>query len=228
MDAIGGGGGLITLPALLATGIAPHTALGTNKAQNIFGTGAALVTYWRAGAIDGKWARRAGPLGFCGALIGAGLTLAISPERMRPLVVAFLLVACALLLLPSPVAKTPKPALAWGIAIGIGCYDGFFGPGTGALLIAGFTTLAGMTMTQATAHAKVVNGASNLGAICIFAASGHIDLTYVLPMAGVQLCGGHLGARLALRGGAALIRRFVLAVAAVLIVRVSGTLLGYW
>ncbi|MBX3157436.1 MAG: TSUP family transporter [Deltaproteobacteria bacterium] len=227
VDAIAGGGGLITLPALLATGMPPHTALGTNKGQSVWGSGAALVSFWRADRVDRRQAAFAFPLALIGALIGAQAVLLVDKDALRPIVIATLIGAAALLVVRKPAgAGDASPerarrylAIALVLALAIGAYDGFFGPGTGTFLIVGFVALCGKSMTRATADAKVVNFASNLAALGAFARDGSVMWSVALPMALGQLAGGLLGARLAIRGGARLIRAVVLAVSGALVAK---------
>jgi hypothetical protein len=224
VDAIAGGGGLITLPALLATGLPPHVALATNKGGSVWGSGSALVAFWRAGRVDRRAAVATFPLGFVGAVLGAELVLLIAPGTLRPLVIALLLGAAVLLVIrkPSRAEDAPaRPLTAPLLALGIGAYDGFFGPGTGTFLIVGFVMLCGKSLAHATADAKVVNFASNLAAVGAFALSGRVMWSVALPMAAGQLVGGQLGARLALRGGAPLIRVMVLIVSGALVAKLA-------
>jgi len=225
VDAIAGGGGLITLPALLAAGLPPHVALGTNKGQSVWGSTAALTTFWRGGRVDRRQARFAFPLGLVGSLVGATLVSGISKEALRPIVLVMLVGASALLLVKKPSREGHSvPGAAWiaaALALVIGAYDGFFGPGTGTFLIVGFVALGGRSLVHASADAKVVNCASNLAAGLVFSRAGHVMWAVALPMATGQLCGGLLGARLAMRGGARVVRVVVLAVSAALIIKLG-------
>ena len=224
VDAIAGGGGLITLPALLMAGLPPHLALGTNKGQSVWGSAAALVAFWRANKVDRRQALYAFPLGLVGSLLGAELVLLISKDQLRPVVIAMLIGAAVLLLIKKPSrdedAPTRRGAVIAGVlAFVIGAYDGFFGPGTGTFLIVGFVALCGKSMVTATADAKVVNFASNLAAVFAFSREGSVLWALSLPMAVGQLCGGVIGARLAIKGGAGLIRAMVLVVSAALVAK---------
>lgn len=230
VDAIAGGGGLITLPALLTAGLPPHLAYGTNKGQSVWGSGAALLAFWRAGTVDRRQALIAFPLGMLGALIGARLVLLLDSETLRPVAIAMLIGAAALLVVNKPSRDQDDPAaahatrplvLASVLAFAIGAYDGFFGPGTGTFLIVGFVALCGKSLTRATADAKVVNFASNLASLSAFAAAGTVAWQIALPMAAGQLAGGLVGARLAIRGGARLIRLAVLAVSGALVIKLA-------
>jgi uncharacterized protein len=224
VDAIAGGGGLITLPALLTAGLPTTIAIGTNKGGSMWGSGAASVAFWRAGRVDRKQAAFAFPLGFCGSLIGANLVLGISKDALRPLVIAMLIFAAVVMVVKKPKrtddADVPRARpVAALLAFLIGAYDGFFGPGTGTFLIVGFVALCGRSLVNASADAKIVNFASNLAAVAIFAWRGTIAWEVALPMAAGQLLGGLVGTRLALKGGARVVRAMVLVVSGALIVK---------
>jgi uncharacterized membrane protein YfcA len=225
VDAIAGGGGLITLPALLAVGLPPHAALAANKGQSIFGSGAALFTYARHRQVDGRLAALTFPLGLAGSLAGAAAVLAVPRDALRPIVIALLVGAAVLLIVKKPLhLHEPPPRrrlYAALLALAIGAYDGFFGPGTGTFLIVGLVVLCGATLGSATADAKVVNFASNLAAVALFAAKGVVLWEVALPMGAGQLVGGMVGARLAMRGGARLIRVAVLVVSGALVVKLG-------
>lgn len=234
VDAIAGGGGLITLPALLAVGLPPHLALGTNKGQSVFGSFSALTRFWRGGLVQPERARLAFPFGLAGSLAGAMLVLRLQPAVLRPIVLV-LLVAVAVFLAfrrPSPTPHVVAPeghprasAIIVIVALLMGAYDGFFGPGVGTFLIVAFVGLLGDGLAKASASAKVVNFASNLAAIGLFAFRGVVVWRLALPMAGAQLLGGFLGAHLAIRGGDKVVRRVVLAVVAALVVKLGRDIL---
>lgn len=235
IDAVAGGGGLISLPALLACGLPPHLALGTNKGQSVFGSGAALLRYARAGVVDGRRARLAFPLGFAGAVLGAWLALAIRPQVLRPVVLALLLVAGAVVALrpsltPAPAAEGADPGRSWArigaIAALVGAYDGFFGPGAGTFLILAYVSWLHLAAVPATADAKVVNFASNLASVLTFAVQDRILWSLALPMAAAQFAGASLGAHLTLRRGERLVRAAVLAVVAALVVKLAWDMFG--
>ncbi|MBI4363909.1 MAG: TSUP family transporter [Candidatus Latescibacteria bacterium] len=231
IDAIAGGGGLITIPALLAVGLPPHYALGTNKGQALFGSLAAWIRYAHSGLVDRRSARITFPMGFAGSLGGAALVLVIRPDVLRPLVLLLLIAAAIVLtvLRPAPGAgveglRRHAGPIAAAIALVIGAYDGFFGPGTGTFLIAAFVGLLGMSLTRASADAKVVNFASNVAAAAVFATGGVIIWAIAIPMACAQLLGGFLGAHIAVRRGVGLIRAVVLLVVLALVIKVGRDL----
>ncbi len=228
VDAIAGGGGLLTVPALLWAGLPPHLALGTNKGQSVFGSGAALARFSRSGLVDGARARITFPAGLAGSLAGAALVLVVPADRLRPIVVALLAFAAVFVGTrrggPAPVNGAPRPGAtpaAAAIALAVGAYDGFFGPGTGTFLIVAFVALLGDGLARASASAKVVNFASNLAAVVLFAARGAVVWRIALPMAAAQLAGGWLGAHLAVRRGDALVRRVVVWVALALAAKLA-------
>lgn len=232
-DGIAGGGGLITVPALLASGLPPHLALGTNKAQSMWGTLAALVTFWRADRIDRRAAMRNFPLGFLGSMAGVALVLHLEPAVLKPMAIVLLLVAAVLMLLRKPHRDhdTLHPRyleIAAGLSLLLGAYDGFFGPGTGTFLIVGFIVLCGRSISGATADAKVVNFASNLAAAGSFAVAGKVVWSVAVPMALAQLVGGVIGARLAIYRGAVLVRAMVLVVSAALVLKLGYDLAMSW
>jgi hypothetical protein len=230
VDAIAGGGGLITLPALLAAGLPPALALGTNKGQSVFGSGAALIRYARAGLVDGRVARVTFPAGLVGSLGGAALVLLVPPATLRPVVLVLLVVVAAVLAFRPATPSGPRPSahrslgVAVAIALVIGAYDGFFGPGTGTFLIFAFVLLFGAGMREASADAKVVNFASNLAAVALFASRDLVAWKVALPMAAGQFAGGLAGAHLTVRGSDRLVRWVVLVVVFALVVKLGTDL----
>ena len=220
VDAIAGGGGLLTLPALLAAGLPTHVALGTNKGQAVWGSGAALLTFARRGLVDRQAAPGRFLAGFVGSLCGAGLVLLVAPAVLRPLVLALLVLVALFLTFRPPLAPTERARPAWVgmlLALGVGAYDGFFGPGTGTFLIVGYVLLLGHALTRASAEAKVVNFASNLAALLVFAAKGDVIWSISLPMAAAQMLGSWAGTHAAVRGGDRLVRGVLLLVVVALV-----------
>jgi len=212
VDAIAGGGGLITVPALLWSGLDPVSALATNKAQGVFGSGAATVNFARQGAID---LRRTWPAVICtfiGAGAGAKAVQYLGGDilaRMVPL----LLIAFALYFLFSPRVsdldsrrRLGEGAFALLVGTGVGFYDGFFGPGTGTFFAMGYVALLGYNLRRATAHTKLLNFASNLAALGFFVVGAHVAWALALPMAAGQFIGAWVGSHLVLRHGTRLIR----------------------
>lgn len=216
IDAIAGGGGLITVPALLWAGLDPQAALATNKAQSVFGTAAAVVHYARSGLVKARELRLAVPVTFFAAAAGTWLVTRTGNELLAKIVPWLLLgVACYFLLCPRPgKARYHWNATAFALVAGaaLGFYDGFFGPGTGAFWTLACVTLRGMILTNAVACTKVVNLTSNLASLLVFIFSGSIRYDVALVMIAGQLIGGRLGAGMAVRHGAPLIRVIFIAV----------------
>lgn len=233
VDAIAGGGGLITVPALVAAGLPPHVALATNKGQSTFGSGAALLRFSRSGLVDAGRARVGFPAAFAGSLLGAQLVLLVRPALLRPLILVLLVGVAAFMALrrgpPRAAARVTGRAatvVAAGIALALGAYDGFFGPGVGTFLIVAFVAVLGDGVARASGEAKLVNFASNLAAMALFAARGVVLWKVALPMAAAALAGGTLGAHLAVRRGDVFVRRIVLLVVVALVLKLGRDLLA--
>jgi uncharacterized membrane protein YfcA len=224
VDAIAGGGGLITVPALLAAGINPVAALATNKVQGSVGAASATWTYWRAGLIDFSHLRAPLILTLVGAAIGAWL-LTIVDTHWLMVLLPFLLIGIALYFLLAP--KTTEldsharlvPMTYAFIAGAIGLYDGFFGPGAGSFFALSLVTLMGMGLTKATAHAKALNLMSNVVSVAVFATSGHVLWMLGLAMAAGQFVGGRLGSKAAMRWGGSLIRPLLVVISLAMTVK---------
>jgi uncharacterized membrane protein YfcA len=225
VDAIAGGGGLIAIPALLAAGIPPITALGTNKVQSVIGTGAAALTYWRRGFVSLRALSLAVAMAFGAAFAGAFLIKQLDTSLLQ-IAVPVLLVPIALYFLFAPrlTDEDRHSRLQFDVFVPvmgavIGFYDGVFGPGTGSFLTMGFVALFGLGLTRAAGHTKVVNLASNLGALALFIPSGDVLWPAAGAMAVGQVIGGYIGARTGIRFGAALIRPVVVVISLALAVR---------
>jgi uncharacterized membrane protein YfcA len=228
VDAIAGGGGLVTVPALLATGagMLPAVALATNKGQSTFGAISSAVAFWRRDGVDRERAPYGFVAAFVGALAGARLVLAVRPEPLRPIVVGLLIFAAAVVAMPrrfrprfGPL-KRPRLTLVVAAFL-LGVYDGFFGPGVGTLLIVMFVTVFGDTMTRASGNAKVVNLASNLASLGMFVWRGTVLWKLAIPMAIANTVGAAVGARLALKRGDRLVTGAVLLVVAAVVVKLA-------
>ncbi|WP_092556855.1 sulfite exporter TauE/SafE family protein [Actinoplanes derwentensis] len=232
IDAVVGGGGLLLLPALLvaAPQLHPATALGTNKLAAICGTSTAAVAYARKTTIDWGVAGPAAGLALLCAGCGAALAGAIPASAYRPVIIAVLiLVAVFVTVRPQMgLIEQPHKRTAWrrGTAVavagaGIAAYDGLIGPGTGTFLVLAFTTLIGADFVHGSAMAKIVNTATNLGALVVFAATGHVAWLLGAAMAVCNVGGALLGARMALRRGAGFVRIILLTVVLALIARLG-------
>lgn len=211
-DAIAGGGGLLTVPALLLTGMNPVAALGTNKLQGAVSAISSTSAFARRGLIDWKTAL---PVAACAAV--AGLAGALCASLLSPRVLAtlvpILLIVIALYFgfTRGLKGEDARPRLsvavfAFCVAPLIGFYDGIFGPGAGAFYMVAIVTLLGYGVLKATAHTKLANAASNLGSLTLFIFKGVVVWPIGLAMAAGAFIGAQIGSRLAMRFGARLIR----------------------
>ena len=212
VDAIAGGGGLITVPALLLAGASPIETLATNKLQGSFGAGTAVLAYARAGHV--RPLDQLGMAAVAAVAGGVGALLAhLMPAQALRVIMPVVLVAVALFFAFKPGISDAdrveriKPAVFSFTAVPmIAAYDGFFGPGTGSFFMLAFVMLAGFGVLKATAHTKMLNFASNIGSLAVFVTTGATWWGVGLAMAVAQVAGAALGARLAMRVGARLIK----------------------
>ena len=231
VDAIAGGGGLLTMPALLMTGMDPRLVLGTNKGQGMFGSGSALWRYSKSPLLDKKRARVSLLPALGGAVCGVALVSSLSNEVLRPMVMVLLMGVALLLLIRRPQApgtpRVERPAwMAVAVAAVMGAYDGFFGPGTGTFLIMAYVTLWKDPMDAASANAKVVNFASNVAALASFAWAGAVLWKVALPMGLAQALGAQVGAHVTITRGHSLVRSAVILVSLALVARLGWQLYG--
>ena len=223
VDSIAGGGGIISLPALLAVGIPPHLALGTNKLQASLGTAFAAGNYARRGLLERSQLLPGVICTAAGALAGAMLVVRL-PSMWLGRIVPWLLVAIFVYIVRSPrlgvsASQARMTATTFSVVFGLslGFYDGFFGPGTGSFWTLAFLALLGFALPQATAQTKVMNLASNAVALAWFGVQGDVLWRLGLGVAAANVAGALAGSSLAMEKGARLIRVFFL-------VAVAGTL----
>lgn len=212
IDAIAGGGGLISVPALLAVGLPPHIALGTNKLQASSGTLVAAISYYRNGLLKKNELFYGLIYSFAGAVAGAVTTQFLSSTFLKkfiPLILLFILIY----MLFSPKLgnedsqpKMPEKRFFFIFGTMLGFYDGFLGPGVGAFWVFLLVFFLGKNLVKATAYAKAFNANTNITALICFALGNNIDYRIGLCMVAGQVFGGRLGAFLAIRKGARLIR----------------------
>ena len=231
VDAMAGGGGLIQLPALLV-GLPNKDLpliLGTNKVPSIFGTAAAARNYFKNIKPDIPLTLTMMVPAFAGSMVGAALAATIPKEFFKPFLV-FLLLVVAIYTWRKPemgmnenLKYTNRKRLVIVAVIGllIGFYDGIFGPGTGTFLVFFLVSAIGFAFLKASATAKLVNIATNAGAILSFQLTGHIWWQLGLLLAFANVTGAIIGSRLAIRGGSPLVRKVFLAVTFLLIARVA-------
>jgi len=227
VDAIAGGGGLITLPVLLSLGADPQHALGTNKLQATFGSASATWHYSQAGAVNVLDAWRVCGFTFIGAAIGTLGVRQFGPDLLK-VIIPLLLIAVAVYSLRTrklgELDTPPRIArgrfdLGFGLVLGF--YDGFFGPGAGTFWTMAFVLMLGFNLTRATAHAKVVNFSSNVCSLLGFALAGKIHYRAGIIMGAGQLIGARFGSQMVMKRGTRFIRPVFISV----VLAITGKLL---
>ncbi|MFC4376422.1 TSUP family transporter [Nocardia halotolerans] len=237
VDAVVGGGGLIILPTLflVAPGIAPQTALGTNKLAALAGTTTAVITFARKVPMQWRALLPGAVIAAITAACGAAAVSLIDRALFIPLVMVVLVGVAVFVTLRPAVGLTMathpptrrRVILVVALAAGlIGLYDGLLGPGTGTFLIIAFATLLGTEFVRAAAMAKVINCGSNVGALLFLGATGHILWALGAAMAVANVAGALVGSRMALVRGAGFVRVVLLVVVMVMVVSLGWQQFG--
>jgi uncharacterized membrane protein YfcA len=231
VDAVVGGGGLVQLPALLLglPAAAPAQVLATNKLSSVFGTATAAATYLRRVRPDPRTAVPMAGCALLGAAAGAACATLLPQRAFRPLVLVLLVLVAVHTWRRPQLGRVDAPhpdrrrhlAVALGAGLGIGFYDGVFGPGTGSFLVFTLVGLLGYGFLQASATAKITNLATNIGALAVFVPHGAPLWRLGLLMAAANVVGGWTGARTAAARGSGFVRGVFLVVVAVLVVRLG-------
>jgi uncharacterized membrane protein YfcA len=232
VDAVVGGGGLIQLPALLVAfpTAPPALMLGTNKMASVFGTTTSAITYARKIRLDHRLLWPTVGLALLGSGAGAIAALAVSAGALKPIIIAVLLAVLVLVVAKPQLGLTTRPHLRTplrGAAVMVVCgiaiafYDGMIGPGTGIFLSVAFTTILGLDYVSAAAHTKVVNAATNFGALVVFGLQGNIWWLLGLVMGLCCMAGAWFGARTAMSRGSRFVRIVLVVVVLALLARLS-------
>ena len=228
VDAIGGGGGLISLPAYLLTGLPIHQAIATNKLSSSCGTSLSTFRFFRHGLINLKLAVPSVVAALVGSSLGAHLSLLISEQIMKYVLFAVLPIA-AFFVLNRHLFKDHSEGAVFDrrtlivcilSAFIIGGYDGFYGPGTGTFLIIAFTVFAGMSVSASNAQAKVINLTSNLSSLVVFLLNGQVAFLLGLAGALCNMAGNYVGSGLALSNGAKIVRPVIVIVLVLLFLKI--------
>ena len=228
VDSIGGGGGLISLPAYLLAGLPVHQAIATNKLSSSCGTTLSTVRFLRHGLINLKLAVPSVIAAFVGSSLGARLSLLVSEDVMKYILFAVLPVAAFFVLNRHLFQDRGREAVADRrtivicaiSALLIGAYDGFYGPGTGTFLIIAFTVFARMSVSSANAQAKVINLTSNITSLAVFLINGQVMLPLGLAAALCNMAGNWLGSGLAMTRGTKIVRPVILGVLLLLFLKI--------
>lgn len=233
VDAIGGGGGLISLPAYLLAGVPIHNAIATNKLSSACGTTLATLRFIREGLVNWRLVVPTIVFAILGSSLGANASMATGDGVMERILFVVLPVVAFVVLNPkifhdnaeAALTLTPKiwcTALLSSFVVGI--YDGFYGPGTGTFLIVAFTVFARLSLRSANAQAKVINLTTNITSLTIFLLNGQVIFLLGAAAAVCNMAGNYVGAGLAMRGGSRITRPVIILVLCLLFLKVLGIL----
>ena len=233
VDAIGGGGGLISLPAYLLAGVPIHQAIATNKLSSACGTALATARFIKNGLVNWRLAVPTILLAMLGSSLGANASLAMEEGVMEQILIFVLPVSAFIVLNPklfrdNEDAKLKLDAKTWITALVsslvVGFYDGFYGPGTGTFLIIAFTVFAGLSLRSANAQAKIINLTTNLTSLVVFLLNGQILFLLGLAAAACNMAGNYVGSTLALKQSSRVTRPVIVLVLILLFLKVLGVL----
>lgn len=233
VDAVAGGGGLISLPAYMLAGLPAHQAAGCNKFSACLGTITATAKYIKSGKVRLRIAIYAAIGSTIGASIGSTLALIISENILSLLMVIMIPCVAIFVMTQKNIGRATeektwsnrkKAVISLGIGLVIGCYDGLIGPGTGTFLIIAFSSLLGIELVSASGCAKVANLASNVTSMIIYVMGGKVLFYLAIPAACCSILGGWLGAAFAVKGGADKVRYIMFLVIGLLMMK---TVMGF-
>lgn len=237
VDAVAGGGGLISLPAYMLAGLPTHQAAGCNKFSASLGTIVATANYIKSGKVKFRIAIFAAIGAIIGSSLGTALALVISDKLLKGLMmvaiplVAIFLVTQKNLGKESEVSQEEKSILSQSIisiiiGLVIGCYDGLIGPGTGTFLMIAFSLILGIDLVTSSGCAKVANLASNLTSLIIYIIGGKVIFVLAVPAAVCSMLGGYLGSRFAIKGGSQKVRYIMFVVIGLLFLKTAFDLIA--
>lgn len=231
IDAIGGGGGLVSLPAYLIAGLPPHAAVATNKMSSTCGTALATIRFIRNKLVNFKLAIPSVIFAILGSSIGAHISMMVDEKVMLYVLIVILPLSAYLVLNKklfndngSDIVKLDRRTYitASVAAFVIGCYDGFYGPGTGTFLIIAFTIFAKLSIKMANGQAKVINLTTNITSLIIFLLNGQVVILLGLAAAACNMVGGYIGAGLVMTNGSKIVRPSIIFVLFLLALKVLG------
>ncbi|MBA4348020.1 MAG: hypothetical protein C0413_04125 [Clostridiales bacterium] len=227
LDAVAGGGGLISLPAYLIAGLPPHNAIATNKLSSSIGTVASTARFIKNKCVDWPTAVPSAVLAALGSIAGAKLILAIDDDAIRYIMLILVPVLAFVVLKKrdlsaesvESVSRTRQFVVVCLAALLVGMYDGFYGPGTGTFLLIAYTQLAKMPLRLAAGNVKIANLSSNIGSLAVFLLHGQAVIPIGLISAVFAISGHFIGAGLLLKNGSKVVKPFVLFVLSLLFIR---------
>ena len=233
VDAMAGGGGLITLPAYLIAELPAHTAIGTNKLSSCMGTATSTLRFARAGYIPLKIALCSAAFALCGSALGARLALLLD-DRAFKILMLFIVPLTELLLLRGRALREDLPPYPFGKTLAIcicaafllGAYDGFYGPGTGTFLMLLLTGAAHMSVRTANGVTKAINFSTNIAALAVYLVNGRVLIPLGLTAGLFSVLGNYLGTRSFQKNGARSVKPVMIAVLLLFFVRIVSDLAG--
>ena len=232
VDAIGGGGGIISVPVYLLAGLPTHFALGTNKLSSGIGTAASTFRYLKNGFVDWVLAIPSVAFALAGSHLGTKLQIAIDERYLKYLLLIVLPVVAFVMLKQKKFPEEKgeinvwvQRIVVWSAAFIVGGYDGFYGPGTGTFLLLIFCNFAKMDLRTASGNVKVVNFSSNVGAVATSLMAGKVLVPIGLIAAVFSIAGHYIGAGLTIKNGAKIVRPVILVVLVLLAVKVVAELI---
>jgi uncharacterized protein len=224
IDTLAGGGGLLTVPALLSAGIPPVIVLGTNRLQSIFGELTASIHFFRKKKLNVKGLLFGFLMTAIGSVLGSVVAQLIHPENLKK-IIPILLVIVLIYTILSPAAKDIKPKqilsdvvffIIFGLIIGF--YNGFFGPPTGTFWMFSLMCFLGLDIVRATMHAKPLNSIGNIASLIVFMIGGKVYYSVGLCMGAGQICGARIGAHLVIHKGHKLIKPLFITVVSIMLI----------
>ena len=231
VDGVAGGGGIISVPTYFLAGLPAHLALGTNKLSSGIGTVVSTLRFIRGGYVDWPLAVPSIVLALFGAHLGTRLQLALDERALKWLLLAVLPIVALVVLRqkkfseePGDIDRRRQALIVLAASLVVGAYDGFYGPGTGTFLILIYCSLANMDLRTASGNVKLVNLASNIGALATSLLAGKVFIVLGLIGAAASVAGHYLGSGLAIRDGSKIVRPVILLVLALLAIKVISEL----
>ena len=233
VDAIAGGGGLISLPAYMIAGLPTHAAIGTNKVSSAMGTSLSTYKYWKDGFIPMKIAAHCILFAFAGSFIGSNVALMISDRYFKMLMLVIVPIVAFYVMRGKTFDKEYEPypekktiMLCRMIALTVGIYDGFYGPGTGTFLILLLTGVAHMKVTEANGTTKAINLATNYASVVVYLTSGTAIVAMGLVAGLFNIAGNYLGASYFAKHGAKSVKAPMLIVLGIFFIKIISELMA--